>query len=122
MARLTTKEIAASLEDYVIPDYVLRGFYLLEDHGWTAIAVDFDIAGSGATPHEAIADAEEGLIHYLWMCKEDGLSFEEAIRPAPADVQDRFNQALQAELDNRLNPGKHRKAMQAEHFKIPMPV
>lgn len=119
----STAEISRTLEDYVVPDYVFRGIYLPEAHGWTAIAVDFDIAGSGASPNEAIADAEQGLIHYLWLCREDGLSFEDAIRPAPQDVQNMFNESLQAELDDRLHLGKHRKAPAAQqHFKIPMPV
>lgn len=95
MATLTTEEIVASLENYVAHGYVLRGFFLPEDYGWTAVVLNFDMAGCGKTPHEAIADAEQGLIHYLWMCREDGSSFEEAIRPTPSEAQGRFNEALQ---------------------------
>ncbi len=100
--------IEHDLAGYLPKDYVIVGVYMREEHGWTAIAVEFDVAGDGETPQEAIDDANEGVLEYLALCQSEGISFEEANRPAPEDVRNMFRESLEAELSEytRKRPGK----------------
>jgi hypothetical protein len=47
---------------------------------WEALFPEFSIAGQGSTLELAIDNAMELLHDYLWLCMEEGKSFEESRR------------------------------------------
>lgn len=85
-------------------DFFIHGLCVKEDHGWTAILLDFDVAGAGTSPHEAVRDALARLDDYLELCFDEGLEFEEAIRPAPERLQKAYQQAMKAAALTATDP------------------
>lgn len=65
-----------------------------EDDHWSAVILDFTIAGRGDTPHEAVENAARLLGDYLTVSAREGLTLQEARRPAPLQLRAR----LRAEL------------------------
>lgn len=59
--------------------------WLVQDgENWQALAEEFDIAGQGSSQGLALKNLQELAIAYLDSCIDDGMSFEEALRPIPA--------------------------------------
>jgi hypothetical protein len=50
---------------------------------WYAVLLDFDVTGTGASPHDAVEDTFGLLGAYLHAHFEDGAAFEDALRPVP---------------------------------------
>lgn len=74
-----TKEEAAR-----IPDGFLLSVRVTEENGgWTALAMPFDIAGTGSTVRDALADMLALVEDYLSVGFAEGADFQDLIRPAP---------------------------------------
>jgi len=54
-----------------------------EDDQWTALEMNFDIAGRGDSPEEAIHDTIALLEEYLSYGFAEGRTFEQMLRPVP---------------------------------------
>ena len=66
------------------PDVIRVSIWLVQDgENWQSLAAEFDIAGQGASQGLALRNLQELVIEYLESCIEDGMSFEEALRPIP---------------------------------------
>jgi hypothetical protein len=66
------------------PDVIRVSIWLVQDgETWQSLAAEFDIAEQGASQGLALKNLQELVIEYLESCIEDGMSFEEALRPIP---------------------------------------
>jgi hypothetical protein len=66
------------------PDVIRVSIWLVQDgETWQSLAAEFDIAGQGASRGLALKNLQELVIEYLESCIEDGMSFEETLRPIP---------------------------------------
>lgn len=106
--------------------FFVRGVCMREAHGWTAIVLEFDIAGAGDVPTEAIADAIELVDDYLYTCFQEGLTFEQTLRPAPERFERLYRQSMEgsfradgprSKADDHLELGAATQA-----FRQPLPV
>jgi len=61
-----------------------------EDEQWFALLLEFDITGCGATPGDAVAQSFELLMPYLQAYFEEGVDFEDALRPVPRALRSRI--------------------------------
>lgn len=64
-----------------------------EDH-WSAVILDFSIAGRGDSPRAAIENAVTLLGDYLTVSLRDGLTVQEARRPAPRGYRTKVRAAI----------------------------
>lgn len=103
-------------------DFFIHGLCIKEDHGWTAVLLDFDVAGVGSSPPGALKNALTSLDDYLELCFDEGLSFEDALRPAPDELQRKFQRAMQAALKDATpsEPSSLPPSMPAEAFRQPI--
>lgn len=66
------------------PDVIRVSIWLVQDgETWQSLAAEFDITGQGSSQGLALKNLQELVIDYLESCIEDGMSFEEALRPIP---------------------------------------
>lgn len=84
------------------PDFFVHGVCFREDHGWTAIVIDFDVAGGGDTPRDAISDAMRCTDEYLEMCFDEGMEFEDTFRTAPQEYEQQYQQAFEESLNRMI--------------------
>lgn len=59
------------------------------DH-WSALSLEYDVAGMGDSDQAAIDNMLELLADYLNLCRDEGARFADAMRPVPAHVQARL--------------------------------
>lgn len=52
------------------------------DH-WQALAADFDVVGQGRSQALALRNLQEHVIEYLDSCIDEGMTYEQALRPIP---------------------------------------
>lgn len=84
--------------DRIPDDFFLSGILVNENDGWTAIALDFAIAGSGATKTEAVSEALNLVNDYLIVGFDEGLDIEQMKRPSPEKFWRIYEEALSQEL------------------------
>lgn len=78
--------MAPSVPDTRQPDeetLLVHVWLVREESHWTAIARDFTVLGTGASPEEAIHRLREFLADYLDICEREGRSVADAKRPLP---------------------------------------
>jgi hypothetical protein len=61
-----------------------------DDNCWSALFVEFNIAGLGRSEEEALHDARKLFWGYLQYCFMDGRSFEESRKPIPRRSRARY--------------------------------
>lgn len=91
-------------------DFFIHGVCLREDHGWTAIVIDFDVVGTGETPRDAISDAMRCTDEYLEMCLDEGFEFEDTFREAPKEYERRYQEAFEASLNRMIEHSSKQEA------------
>jgi hypothetical protein len=84
---MSDEEIDAAVEAWLPDDLDFRVATKREREQWFALAVDFDITGTGATRAAAVRQMGDLLSAYLAAYLVDGASFDEAIRPVPASMR-----------------------------------
>jgi hypothetical protein len=104
---MSDDEIEAAVEAWLPDDLDFRVATKREHERWFALAIDFDITGTGATRAAAVRQMGELLSAYLAAYLVDGASFGNAIRPVPASmrIRMRFESALAKavrRLDDRI--------------------
>jgi hypothetical protein len=81
------------------PDVIRMHVWLVqEEDNWQALAADFDIVGQGSTQGLTLENMQELVIDYLEACFEDGMTFEQIMRPIPRQER------LRLEVGRLLNP------------------
>ncbi len=119
-----TQQFRTELTDEELAQ-IPRGFQILmrmvfEDDQWTALAMNFDIAGRGDTPNEAIQDTIDLLEEYLSYGFAEGRSFEEMLRPVPASIWARQLVSQTMKIVRRGRPGRRgRSSFHDEPFPLP---
>jgi hypothetical protein len=84
---MSDDEVDAVVEAWLPDDLDFRVATKREREQWFALAVDFDITGTGATRAAAVRQMGELLSAYLAAYLVDGASFDEAIRPVPTSMR-----------------------------------
>ena len=77
----TTTQKKESME--VGSGFFVSGVVFKENDCYTSLCLQFDIAGQGSTPIEAINNNIKGVEGYLKVCLDEGKSIKECYRPAP---------------------------------------
>lgn len=65
-----------------------------EDGEWVAHALEFDLMAGGDSQEHALGEICDMIEAYFEACAEDGLTLEEAKRPAPKEYFERFDEAF----------------------------
>ncbi len=84
---MSSEEIEAAVEAWLPDDLDFRVATKRERERWFALAVDFDITGTGATRAAAVRQMGELLSIYLAAYLVDGANFGDAIRPVPTSMR-----------------------------------
>lgn len=84
---MSDEEIEAAVEAWLPDDLDFRVATKRERERWFALAVDFDITGTGGTRAAAVRQMGELLAIYLAAYLVDGASFSDTIRPVPTSMR-----------------------------------
>lgn len=66
-----------------LKELFISGILFREKEEWTSLCLQFDIAGQGKTPAEAIEKTLEAVSLYLKTSLDEGMALEETLRFAP---------------------------------------
>jgi len=61
----------------------VRAFVRREDDHWSAVAMDYSIAGRGSSEDDAVNEMLELVSEYLRHCHADGVTLDACRRPIP---------------------------------------
>jgi hypothetical protein len=87
---MSDEEIDAAVEEWLPDDLDFRVATKRERDRWFALAVDFDITGTGATRAAAVRQMGDLLAIYLAAYLVDGANFSDAIRSVPTSMRIRM--------------------------------